>query len=70
MFEGQHTEAVGFGPGGEALLVTAAESFSPEPTRLYVIGLPAGERLELDWAPPAGTWRVGWVAAEGEEEER
>ena len=70
VFEGQFTEAVGFGPEGEALLVAAAEPFTPEPTRLFVIGLPAGERVELDWAPPPDTWRVGWVAAGGEEEER
>ncbi len=60
--EGQGTEAVAFSPSGDVLLVAEAEPYSVEPSRLSVYRVPDGEGGPLAWAPPAGTWHIGWVS--------
>ena len=54
-----HTLSV---PDPNALVAQEAEPFTVEPSRLSVYSVPDGAGGPLAWAPPAGTWRIGWIA--------
>lgn len=50
-----------FAPDGRAVVVSLSAGETETWDRIEALRVPDGRRLPLPWAPPAGTWGMGWV---------